>query len=362
MRLGLSKSTETPFIKLRAFNRSFNTCYMSGIGEFCDNALKEIGIYCGNLLKLDLSHCRRVDDHGIRSVAVGCTKLHDLRLLNTDNITGVSLHEIFKNLNHLKILHLIKCVKLSDHDFDILIQIHNNSTQNKNSIFSSNESDNYKLLSVKNQLTCSSQKNCLTDLNISGCIKLTDYSISLIAKAFSIHLIKLNISYIKNITDHSVRCIALSCMKIQNLDISKCPNITDEAIEILSKSLKNLTILKLNGNNLVTLNQLLISLENLDFAVISKNWLGYEPKLFANSMIETKEQINKKLKQIVLIQSYIRRKLVYKDVSVRRRRFIIEKFVPKFQGVVRGYLQRKRYKMVLFHIRCIKCSIKIQSW
>lgn len=353
-----------------------------GIGEFCDNALKEIGMNCGNLLELDISNCRRVDDHGLRAIAIGCTKLQQLRIQCNDYITGASLHEIFKNLNQLASLSLIKCSKLTDKDFEYLLRIHQriSSSQSRRqsvpnrsktssdaniSEYSLNKSQ--KLMAIGDSNTQKSLMNqsiitSLRELNLSGCARLTDYTTKIISNTFSITLLKLNVSHNKNISNLSAKYLSEGCTKLQELDLTNCPALTDDAIEMISQYIKNITTLKLNNNLSITLKKLVEGLDNLDFAVISKQWLGYEPKAFATSMIETKEAINKKLRQIIAIQSIIRRKLAYKAFSLRKRRHIIRNYVPLFQALVRGHFQRKRYRRVLFQIQKIRMAVQIQAW
>ena len=63
---------------------------------------------------------------------------------------------------------------------------------------------------------------------------------------------------------------------------------------------------------------------------------------------------------VLKIQCALRRKFAYKRYWVRRRLWLIDCVLPKFQAHVRGMFQRKRYLAVLMDGVLLKSVIKIQ--
>eukprot|EP01035_Chromulina_nebulosa_P019920 gene19920-25880_t len=58
----------------------------SGVGEFGDTALIEIGAIAMGLTYLDLSKVKRIEDAGLRAIAVGCQKLEYFALNGCDRL------------------------------------------------------------------------------------------------------------------------------------------------------------------------------------------------------------------------------------------------------------------------------------
>jgi hypothetical protein len=303
----------------------------SGIGEFGENAMKDIGLYCGNLLKLDLSYCKRIEDYGLRSLALGCVKLEELILHDCEFITGISVQAIFKHCKHIHTLGLIKCIKLIDSDLECLYQSH--------------------------------MRSKLFHLNISGCIQISDRGIRAIANSLTSTLIHLNLSGCKQLSDQSNYYLAEHCSKLQELELSRCPKLTDLSIQHLAMGkTRNIISLKLTRNPHITIKSLFQYLDRFEFASMSQDWLGYQPRSNAYELIRLRERQNFEYPFIVKIQSMIRRQYAYRECKKRRRYYIIKNYIPKLQALARGYLQRRRYQMIKRQIHRIHCIVKIQAW
>ncbi|KXJ71359.1 hypothetical protein RP20_CCG020755, partial [Aedes albopictus] len=89
----------------------------------------------------------------------------------------------------------------------------------------------------------------LQELQISGCFKVTDLSLTRCFKL--IELREVNLSHCVNISDEGIIAMAMNCPSLEVVDLSDCFRICDPSIDALTKHL-----LRLNSMKLVRLPQL----------------------------------------------------------------------------------------------------------
>jgi hypothetical protein len=128
----------------------------SGVGEFGDHALKELGAFCSQLEEINLSGCRRVEDAGFRSIAVGCPKLQVFKASGCQLISKVSLVALARHNSSIHTLSLVGCESVYDTDFAAFHRALLTST--------------------------------LTNLDISGCVNLTDKGVAVLIRALGVHV------------------------------------------------------------------------------------------------------------------------------------------------------------------------------
>ena len=86
----------------------------------------------------------------------------------------------------------------------------------------------------------------LLSLNLTGCIYITDASVSEVARRCSnLHTLKLRFCY--KITDASVLEVASGCSNLHTLDLSLCDRITDASVLEVARHGSNLQTLDLAG-------------------------------------------------------------------------------------------------------------------
>ena len=303
----------------------------SNVGEFGDHALKEIGAFCGKLKNLDLSGCKRVEDPGLRAVAVGCPNLETLKLAGCDLVTTKSIAAMCKHLKAMQTLHLVGCRKLTDKDFDLF-------------------------------------NNCamaptLTDLDLSGNPKITDRGVAAVCKAFGDRVFSLGFAQ-SSITDFSSQIISNLCRRVRDLNLVGCSHLSNETVHTLARKVSSLCTLKLDGCPRVTVEALIshVGGDNaLEFCVMAEKWLGYQPKGNVNKLIAAREKFRQDTRAALKIQCALRRKFAYSRWRVKRAWYLMTKVLPRWQAHLRGAFQRKRYKEVLYYLDRVKQATQIQK-
>jgi hypothetical protein len=340
------------------------------VGEFGDHALKEIGAFCHQLKYLNLIGCRHVQNDGLIALSHGCQLLEQLYLSHCDGINGSGLMALCKHLSHLKILILRDCENLLDQDM--------------------------KLFQYSSFL-----KN-LTLLDLSDCKNISNQGISTLCDSIGPTIKSLHLSGCK-ITDTAITSISLSCSKLNELDLSRCRLLTDQSVHTLVSHVTGLTTLKLDGNQKITSKTLLAytgagvasssfssrsgvatsarpgstsgqlsrtstrgvvpDIIKLEFANISQQWFGYEPKKDANKLIVAKELLRIQTGHVIKIQCLIRQHQAYQRYLERWRQWIVNKTIPRVQALFRGRVERQRYERYKVALRRQQMSIRIQrTW
>ena len=90
-------------------------------------------------------------------------------------------------------------------------------------------------------------RHTLTNIDFTGCIKLTDRGVGVLASALGRGLASLSVAKTK-VTDHGTLLLAKACSRLRSLDLSFWPEVTEAGVDILAKGVTGLTTLKLNGN------------------------------------------------------------------------------------------------------------------
>jgi hypothetical protein len=154
---------------------------------------------------------------------------------------------------------------------------------------------------------------------------------------------------------------------LSSLDLSRCPHITDVSVHTAAREVTGLTTLKLNQSNKITMNAIYSHLglkKNeipLEFAILATQWVGYQPKVGAMDLKLTKALNNLKLKNSIKIQSALRRKFAYTIYWEKRRWWLLNRMLPKFQAQIRGVFKRVLYKEYKYKKFCNLQAIIIQK-
>lgn len=319
------------------------------IGEFGDRGLKELGPNCPNLVELYISNSKRVEDAGLLAISLGCLKLKKLSLAGCENITKKSLKSLTTNLINLQDLKIIKNRKLVDMDYSLLA--------------GPKASNNFRTIDSFTASALLSPSLKLTILRLSQFETLTDKGVAIICATLAQQIRVLNLIECCLLTDYATFIIGQYCPELRELDLSYCKHFSDQCIVNMANKLKVLTLLKLDGNPKISTPCLLkyISNDSFEFVSMANNWLGYQPKPFVEKLIEQKRNLIIFHEKATKIQSIIRRKFADKIYLMKYREHLINKCIPMVQSIVRGYLQRKKYRKVLALKRKLVNVIKIQN-
>lgn len=303
------------------------------VGEFGDHALKEIGAFCSSLRYLNLIGCRHVHNDGIIALSQGCQLLEKLCLSHCDGVNGYGLMALCKYLSHLKTLVLRDCEYLTDDDMNLF--------------------------------RYGSFTNTLTSVDISDCKGISNVGVSALCNSLGSTLRALNLAGCK-VTDSVMPSICANCHKLNELDLSRCRLLTDQTVHTLVSGVTGLTTLKLDGNQKITSKTLLSytsGTTKLEFANISQQWFGYEPKKDAGKLIVAKELLRVQTKHVIVIQCMVRVHQAYKRYLEKRRIWLVNKFIPRVQALFRGRVQRKKYEAHQHFLRRQQMALRIQrSW
>jgi hypothetical protein len=100
-----------------------------------------------------------------------------------------------------------------------------------------------------------------------------------------------------------------------------------------------LTTLKLDGVDRVDPRSLAGYVGRLRFADLAMLWVGFQPKPRADSMIIAAEERNCRSQAALVVQCVVRRRRAYQAYREKRRWWLMATVLPRFQAIVRGYLQ-----------------------
>jgi hypothetical protein len=329
--------TDTGVGRLAKSCENIQTLDLNGctnVGEFGDRAIKEIGAFCGSMKYLDLGGCRRVEDGGVKALAVGCPEITTLKLGGCKILTKESLKALSKHSKSMTDILLGGCEKFTDNDFELYL--------GPSCAFSST----------------------LTSLDLSGCTKISDRGVAIVCKTFGMQLYNLGLSH-SNISDFSGQIIVRLCERLRTLDLCACNNVSDSTVHSIARGITGLTTLKLDHCPKVTIKTLIsfvgdTAAQPLEFCEMANKWLGFQPKANVAGLIVAREIFRLHTKSALLLQCLVRRKFAYKRYKIRRKWFLMTKVIPRIQARSRGMCQRVKYSKIQEHLFRIRTVIKIQ--
>ncbi|KAG6028963.1 hypothetical protein E4U41_000530 [Claviceps citrina] len=178
-----------------------------------DNAILAFAEHCPNILEIDLHECYQIGNSPITSLLSKGHCLRELRLASCTQIDdGAFLSLPDKRLyEHLRILDLTSCTRLTDAAVDKIIQV----------------------------------APRLRNLVLAKCRNITDVAVNAIAKlGKNLHYVHLG--HCGHITDEGVKRLVHSCNRIRYIDLGCCSNLTDDSVKRLAQlpKLKRIGLVK----------------------------------------------------------------------------------------------------------------------
>ncbi|KAG1939196.1 dynein regulatory complex subunit [Pimephales promelas] len=253
--------------------RSLNLAHCMG---FSDEGLQYLttGKGCHRLSHLDLSGCSQISVDGFTYVAEACSSLQQIVLDDLPTLTDSCVQVLVSKCRVLTVISLLDSPFLSDVSFKSMaevigltkIQIEGNERMTDSSLKALCRSSQ-KLTEVHvsdcPRVTDASLKSLgnltkLCNINISGCIKVTDMGIYYITEGPSaFELRELDLSYCPKVTDLSLKRITQRCSNLTHLAVCFCENLTDNGFECLDRCVSlvslDITGCKIHDKGLVVL-------------------------------------------------------------------------------------------------------------
>ncbi|XP_053620397.1 F-box/LRR-repeat protein 14-like [Plodia interpunctella] len=228
-------------------------------------------------------HSLNLDESGLIMISENMPKLQSLDISYCFNaVTDTTIQVLFKNQVLLHSLKMSHCDKVSDagltgmgkvepdcgDDGPIMSTIVEPVTNHKICLGSRAEEEIVRDAKRKRDVMLMCEKltmdtfsgfslarlQSLRELNISGCNRITDVSLTY---AFNFkQLVVLNLSRCQQITYEGIGHLVVNCPSIEYFNLNECFNLNDNAVAEIAKGLKRLKELELRGCNQLTDNTL----------------------------------------------------------------------------------------------------------
>ncbi|XP_069136022.1 putative RNA-binding protein EEED8.10 isoform X1 [Argopecten irradians] len=187
---------------------------------------------------LNLTHCTKLTDLGIRKICLRCKHLTELYISHCKSLTDQSLVNITQNLKRLKVFNLegsySQITPLGLKKIEQLVCLEEVS-------FAQNSAVDDEVLTQ-----CAVGCPNLTCVDVSACYQhVTDRGIQALTRCSD--LLNLNISYLSHVSDSCVEALAMSG-KLRTLVARVCSGITDQAMLTFAELCNDLELADLSGN------------------------------------------------------------------------------------------------------------------
>ncbi|XP_071393804.1 F-box and leucine-rich repeat protein 13 [Centroberyx affinis] len=193
-----------------------------------------------NLQYLDISHCNKVDDTGIRYLTEGSsvTKVRELNVSHCSNISDISVMRIAQRLCKLHHLNLSYCERLTDTGLEWLSG-------------SSISSLDISGCNIQDQGLAALEGIHLKKVVLAECVYITDIGLEKLCKHVR-DLEHVDVSHCVALSDPAIRALSFYCRGLVTLRMSGCPKMTDMAVQYLAGGAQYLRELDVSGCVLLT--------------------------------------------------------------------------------------------------------------
>lgn len=238
-----------------------------------DTGLEAVGKGCPNLRQFCLRKCAFLSDNGLVSFAKAAGSLESLQLEECHRITQFGfLGSLLDCGAKLKAVALVNCFGIRDLKLDLPLlspcnSLRSLSIRNCPGFGDSSLAFLGKLCPQLQHVELSGLQRVtdtgflpvlegcevgLVNVNLSGCVNLSDKVVSALTEAHGWTLEVLNLDGCRKITDASLVAISENCFLLSDLDVSKCA-ITNSGIAALASSNQlNLQVISLSGCSMIS--------------------------------------------------------------------------------------------------------------
>jgi F-box and leucine-rich repeat protein 2/20 len=197
--------------------------------KITDKGLVTVASRCHNLRSLCLTGCRLVTDSLLQTLSRDCLKLEELVLSSCPKITDSGLCHLSEGPHHIKTIDVSKCTNVGDLGVGKII------SSSAESLVSVKLLDCYKVTDVTVFALAKSCPN-LEILVIGGCYDVTDESLRALVVGCGENIKSLRLDGCEKLTDLSLKTVISKCKNLVALDIGSCDKVTDVTFKTLIKN------------------------------------------------------------------------------------------------------------------------------
>lgn len=190
---------------------------LTGLTAVSNKSCKIIAAHCPQLETFNVSWCGKVDSVGIRAVAIGCTRLTDLRAGEVRGFDSLELAQTLFDSNNLTRLVLSGCADLNDEALKVMMH---------------GQDPEIDILTDRPIVP----PRKLTHLDLSRCSRLTDAGVK--AMGYNVpELVGLQLSRCRSLTDGALEPVLASTPRLTHLELEDLEGLTNSLLsEHLAKA------------------------------------------------------------------------------------------------------------------------------
>ncbi|CAK7203741.1 SCF ubiquitin ligase complex subunit [Sporothrix eucalyptigena] len=223
-----TKISNEGMIKLAESCKYIKRIKLNDCSQLTDEAVTAFAMNCPNILEIDLHQCRLITNQPITDLLAHGQALRELRLANCELISDSAFLSLPNDqvYEHLRILDLTSCVRLTDSAVDRIITV---APRLRNLVLAKcrNITDN-AVHSIARL-----GKN-LHYVHLGHCSQITDEAVKRLVHACN-RIRYIDLGCCVHLTDDSVTRLA-TLPKLKRIGLVKCSNITDESVNALAKA------------------------------------------------------------------------------------------------------------------------------
>uniref|UniRef100_A0A667YNJ3 F-box/LRR-repeat protein 15-like leucin rich repeat domain-containing protein n=1 Tax=Myripristis murdjan TaxID=586833 RepID=A0A667YNJ3_9TELE len=248
-----------------------------------DESLKSVATL-KNLQYLDISHCNKVCDTGLRYLTEGSSanNLRELNVSHCSRIRDISVMRIAQRLCKLRYLNLSYCEKLTDSALEWL----SGSSISSLDVSGCNIQDQVLCACVCSPKLCKHVRD-LEHVDVSHCVALSDQAI----RALSFYcrgLVTLRMSECPKMTDVAVQYLTFGVQYLQELDVSGCVLLTDCTPQLLERSCPSLSSIQMtccSGISRLAALRLQPRVQHWEHSRYDPPWCTYSVELYRSRIV-----------------------------------------------------------------------------
>ncbi|XP_067324929.1 F-box and leucine-rich repeat protein 13 [Anolis sagrei] len=233
---GCNHVTDQSFKVINKFWPKIKHICVADCSKITDVALKLIAAL-ENITVLNLSHCIRISDAGIKTFVDGHSgsRIRELILANCSYVSDIAVSKIAQRCHSLIYLNLSHCRAVTDSGVEALIMMPSLAYINISGIDVTDQA-----------LETLGRLSKLKEIIISECQHISDGGV----KRFCVDLKRLDymdFSFCHQLSNHSLKNLTFNCRKITSLSMAGCTKISDVGIQFVAAGCSFLHYLDISG-------------------------------------------------------------------------------------------------------------------
>eukprot|EP00981_Chlorochromonas_danica_P003354 scaffold644_cov168-Ochromonas_danica.AAC.46 len=278
---GCYQVSVAPLLLVAKRNKFLSNLQLSRLLIIDDGLVELCGILQDmKILELDISHCSAITDVGVGSIADSCQALRRLNLQGLNRVSHRSVQMITTRCWDLQVLNLEDVFLTNDKIFIYEAACDGRAAANDSMLVNMKELTVTDCLAVSDRGMHGLADRCrlLERLNLRGCDKLTDTTLSLFADetvcprsnfALAATLISLDLSYCTHFTRNGLEAVLSKCQALYELNLSGwVSTVDDDCIRMIGAICPTIQALRVKQCWLITDMALCYAAESLWLEVL----------------------------------------------------------------------------------------------